>query len=89
MTALIPCAAALGSTKARIQCDPVTGADHYIYRGKIVGVDAKPRYLGFSSNPDFIAEGLPVASTVEVQVAAANAEGDQGPASDPASVVVT
>ncbi|MCX6900732.1 MAG: hypothetical protein NT105_18795 [Verrucomicrobia bacterium] len=82
-------ATALGNAAVRIQCDAVSGADHYIFRGKIIGVDNKPRYLGSSSNPDYIAEGLPVGKTVEVQVVAANANGDQGPAGPVAQVVVT
>ncbi|MCX6906462.1 MAG: hypothetical protein NTY01_00295 [Verrucomicrobia bacterium] len=73
----------------RFQGDPVPGADHYIFRGKIIGVDTKYRYPGSSSNPDYITEGLPVSKTVEVQVVAANAEGTQGPAGDSDSVVVT
>jgi len=48
-----------------------------------------PRYPGSSSNPDYNAEGLPPGKTVEVQVVAANANGDQGPAGDAAQVVVT
>ncbi|MCX6900537.1 MAG: hypothetical protein NT105_17800 [Verrucomicrobia bacterium] len=52
-------------------------------------VDAKPRYLGSNSNPDFIAEELPVGKTLEGQIVAVNAENEQGPASDAATVVVT
>jgi len=52
-------------------------------------VDNKLRYLDSSSNPDYIAEGQPVGKTVEVTVAAANANGDQGPAGPAAQVVVT
>ncbi|MBI5685870.1 MAG: hypothetical protein HZC54_12425 [Verrucomicrobia bacterium] len=80
---------ALGSGQVRFQGDAVEGADHYIFRGKIVDVDAKPRYLGSNSNPDFIAEQLPVGKTVEGQIVAVNDENEQGPASDPATVVVT
>jgi len=47
------------------------------------------RRTGSSSNPDFNAESQPVGKTVEVQVSAANADGDQGPAGDSAQVVVT
>jgi len=57
--------------------------------GTTITVDAKFRYLGSSSEPDFNAEDLPVGKTVEVQVVAANADGDQGPAGPSASVVVT
>jgi hypothetical protein len=80
---------ALGGGQVRAQCDPVTGADHYVFRIKITGVDAKFRYAGSSSNPDFIIEDLPAGSTVELQVAAANADDEQGPAGPSASVVVT
>jgi len=52
-------------------------------------VDAKDRCLDSSSNPDFNAEGMPVGKTVEVQVVAANAEDEQGPAGPSAQVVVT
>jgi hypothetical protein len=80
---------ALGGGQVRFQGDAVVGADHYIFRGKIVDVDAKPRYLGSNSNPDFIAEELPAGKTVEGQIAAVNTENEQGPASDSASVTVT
>ena len=57
--------------------------------GITITVDTKFRHLGSSSEPDFVAEALPVGKTVEVQVVAANAEVDQGPAGPSASVVVT
>jgi hypothetical protein len=49
-----------------MQCDAVPGADHYIFRGKVLTVDTKFRYLGSSSNPDYNAEALPVGKTLEV-----------------------
>lgn len=82
-------ATALGNAAVRIQCGPVPGADHYIFRIKVITIDTKPRYIGSSSNPDYIAEAMPVGKTVEVTVAAANANGDQGPAGPAAQVVVT
>jgi hypothetical protein len=57
--------------------------------GTTIAVDAKFPHFGSSSNPDYNAEALPVGKTVEAQVVAANAEGDQGPANSSAQVVVT
>lgn len=57
--------------------------------GIVLTVDTKFRCLGSSSEPDFNAEGQPVGKTLELQVVAANADGDQGPAGPSAQVIVT
>jgi len=57
--------------------------------GTTVTVDTKFRYLGSSNEPDYNIEEMPVGKTVELQVVAANADGDQGPAGPTAQVVVT
>lgn len=79
----------MGGGQLHIEADDVTGADHYIFRIKIVGTDAKYHYLDSNGQPNYIAKGLPPGATVSVQMAAVNAAGQSGPNSDPVQTAVT
>ena len=68
--------------------DPATDADHYVYLGKIVGVEERFRYFGSNGQPDFIAKKQPVSATLSIQVVAVNEENQQGPPSEPVQIVV-
>ena len=79
----------LGGGQVHAEHDPVPDADHYVYRGKIVGTEERFRYFGSNGQPDYIAKKQPVGATLAIQVVAVNESGQQGPASEPAQIVVT
>ena len=79
----------LGGGQVHVEHDTVPDADHYVYRGKIVGVEERFRYFGSNGQPDYIAKKQPVGATLAIQVVAVNEAGQQGPASEPVQIVVT
>ena len=79
----------LGQGQMQIEADPTPTADHYVFRLQVMGIDARPRYLGSNGQPNFLAKELPAGKTVSVIMAAVSEENQQGPASEPVQAVVT
>ena len=79
----------LGQGQMQIEADPTPTADHYVFRLQVMGIDARPRYLGSNGQPDYIAKKQPVGATLAIQVVAVNESGQQSPASEPVQIVVT